>query len=203
MKGSRLQAQGSTGKNEVPRLRAADLRALRDKYERMLQLRLLHERARAEPDFVEPDPRRALAELARVFPGALREIDELPLEVIRARIDALGAAEADESRVTSWMTVIARFHALARGALAVKRWLAGRALTPELATQLDAAIPKMPVREALEWRDDLAAVAKPPRGRVMDLVYMRLARELGIEVSEARARVLLPREMKPRRSSGG
>lgn len=178
-------------------MRDTDLRALRDKYERMLQLRLLHDRARSEPDFVEPDPRRALAELARVFPGALREIDELPIEVIRARIEALVAAESDASRVAPWMTVIARFHALARGALAMKRWLAGRALTPELTMQLEAVITAMPVHEALEWRDDLAAVAKPPRGRVMDLVYAKLARELGIEVSAARDAV-----MPPRRSSG-
>lgn len=179
-------------------MRDTDLRALRDKYERMLQLRLLHDRARTEPDFVEPDPRRALAELARVFPGALRELDELPIEVIRARVDALAAAEADPSLVTSWMTVIARFHALARGALAVKRWLAGRALSPDLAAKLEAAITTMPAHEAIEWRDDLAAIAKPPRGRVMDLVYTKLANELGIEVSAARDAVGTPRQRRGR-----
>ena len=34
-----------------------------------------------------------MADLARAYPGALREIDELPLEAIRARVEELAAAE--------------------------------------------------------------------------------------------------------------
>lgn len=168
----------------------------------MLRLRLLHARAREEPGFVEPDPRPAMADLARAFPGALREIDELPLDVIRSRIDELAAAEADPARAASWMRAHARFHALARGALAVKRWLAGRAPTAALSAELAILAPSWPEREALEWTAELAAIAKPPRGRVMDLVYARLAHELAIDVSAAREAVMPPRA-KTRRSLGG
>jgi transcriptional regulator of acetoin/glycerol metabolism len=177
-------------------LRVTHLRALRDKYEQMLRLRQLHARAKAEPDFVEPDPRASMAALARQWPGALRELDELPLESIEARIAELALAERDPSCATPWMKAQAEFHRLARGALAVKRWLAGRALTPELEAAFAAALLAMPEREredASEWEHDLAAVANPPRGRVMDLVYVKVARELGVDVRTARAAALPPR----------
>jgi hypothetical protein len=184
-------------------LRVTDLRALRDKYEQLLSLRQLHARAKEEPDFVEPDPRAAMADLARRFPGALREIDELPLADIEARIVELGAAERDLARVAPWMRAQAGFHRLARGALAVKRWLAGRTPTPELDHELAEALPAMPEREeARLWAEDLGALAKPPRGRVMDLVYARLAAELGIEVSEAREAVFPRGRRSLRRRSG-
>ncbi len=169
-------------------MRRADLRALRSKYERMLTLRLLHARAREEPGFEEPDPRRELASLAAEFPGALREIDELPLATIRARIGALLAAE---SRATAepWMEAWHLVHTLARGALATKRWLGKRrAITPAHQEAFLEAIDARDLpRDALAWEHDLVAIARPPRGRVMDLVYARAAAELGVDVARVRA----------------
>jgi hypothetical protein len=174
-------------------LRLTDLRALRDKYEQMLRLRQLHARAKEEPDFVEPDPRPAMAALARRYPGALREVDELPMADIERRIAELEAAELDASRIATWMTAQAEFHRLARGALAVKRWLAGRTPTPEIDEAFATALLTMPEREdARAWADDLAALAKPPRGRVMDLVYAKLAVALDVDVRAARDAVLPP-----------
>ncbi len=175
-------------------MHVTDLRALRDKYEQMLRLRQLHARAKAEPDFEEPDPRPAMAALARRYPGALREIDELPIDVIEARIVELAAAESDMTRILPWMSAHASFHRLARGALAVKRWLAGRVLSPSLEKAFARALLTLPDRDdAKSWSNDLAAIARPPRGRVMDLVYARLADELGVDVTGARAAVLPPR----------
>jgi hypothetical protein len=172
-------------------LRVTDLRALRDKYEQMLCLRRLHARAKEEPDFIEPDPRPAMVALARRYPGALREIDVLPIADIEHRIAELHAAEADASRIATWMNAQAEFHRLARGALAVKRWLAGRSLTPEIDEAFAAALSAMPERDdVLPWKDDLAALASPPRGRVMELVFVKLASVLGVELSEARRAVL-------------
>jgi hypothetical protein len=180
-------------------LHQTDLRALRDKYERMLRLRLLHARAREEAGFVEPDPRPAMAELARDFPGALREIDELPIDVIRERIAALAAAEQDGSRAEPWMLAHLSFHRLARGALAAKRWLEGRPLTPDLAAAFALALPTLPnAADAASWASELAAIAEPPRGRIMDLVYARLAAELGIDVAAARAAVMPSRRSRRR-----
>ncbi len=170
----------------------------------MLRLRQLHARAKAEPDFVEPDPRQAMAALARLYPGALREIDELPIELITARIEALEVADGDPQRVVAWMRAQAAFHRLARGALAVKRCLAGRAPTTALEEAFAEKLRAMPERERedlLEWQHELAAIAEPPRGRLMDLVYVKLARELSVDVDAARAAVFpLSRSLRGRRT---
>ena len=85
----------------------ADLASLRTKYERLLALRRLHDRAKTDASFVEPDPRSEMTSLARTWPGSLRELDELPIEVIRSRIAALDRALRDVHRIEQWM--ITRF----------------------------------------------------------------------------------------------
>jgi len=133
--------------------------ALRSKYEEMRALRLMNA-AR-----VAHDPKPRMAALAEKFPGALREIDELPLDEIESRIDALARAEREPASAARWMHAMDRFHALARGALAVKKSLARN----ETIAWTD---------DARTWQEDVARIARPPRGRLMDLVYERLAREL-------------------------
>lgn len=141
----------------------------------MLALRSLHEQAKKHPSFVEPDPRSSMKKLAARYPGALREIDRLEMKTIRRRIAEIARAEHDATRVTPWMIAQARFHSLARGVLAAKRWLA-------------APTSSLP-RSAVSWKDDLDRVARPPRGRLMELVFARLADELGLDVDECRALV--------------
>lgn len=166
----------------MARARPKDLRGLREKYERMLVLRQAHARAREDADFVEPDPRPEMARLAKRYPGALREIDSLPMEVIEARIQAL----ANPASIEPWMNAQALFHRLARGALAAKRWLGGKkTITPALRQ----AFLRAANEDAKVFADDLARIARPPRGRLMDLVHLKVAAAL--EVSEAEARRLV------------
>lgn len=61
-------------------------------------------------------PRSELRALAAEFPGALRELDNLPLDVIDARADAL-----ESGRTEPWMAPLARCHGLLRAALWLKR----------------------------------------------------------------------------------
>lgn len=160
-----------------------DLASLRTKYERLLALRQHHERAKRDPSFVEPDPRTEMTALARTWPGSLRELDELPIDVIRARITALDRALHDASRIERWMIAQDAFHRLARGALSAKRWLGKRKrITSAVRSEFDAHAP----REARAWSDLLADVAQPPRGRLMDLVFARVARELDTSIADAR-----------------
>ncbi len=129
-----------------------------------------------------------MAELASQFPGALREIDDLELTVIRGRIEQLDAALRGDAAVEPWMDAVALFHTLARGALRAKRWLAGRK-TVDLATarEFEAYLAEVsPTGDALAWTKDLADIAAPPRGRIMDLVFARIARALGTTEHEAR-----------------
>lgn len=162
---------------------AADLASLRTKYERLLVLRELHDRAKHDASFREPDPRPEMTALARTWPGSLRELDELPIDVIRSRIAALDRALDDATRIERWMIAQDAFHRLARGALAAKRWLGKRKRVTE--SVRDEFVAHAP-REARSWADALADVARPPRGRLMDLVFARVARELDTSVAEAR-----------------
>ena len=157
----------------------------------MLALRTAHARARTDEGFEEPDPRPEMARLAEEYPGALREIDTLPLELIVSRIDALSIAERHGSRVESWMVAQTTFHRHARGVLATKRWLAGRkTITPGIRAAFTRALRTMPrARDAGLSAADLETIASPPRGRLMDLVHARVARALELTEPEARALV--------------
>ena len=85
--------------------------------------------------------------------------------------------------VAGWMIAQDAFHRLARGALAAKRWLGKRKrITAQRRDDFAAHAP----REARAWKDALADVASPPRGRLMDLVHARVAEELDVSVAEAR-----------------
>ncbi len=165
-----------------------DLAALLAKYAEIERLRVAHLGAS------EPDPRRAMAALAARFPGALREIDDLPLEEIRSRLGALERARdlvvrGDDARaLPQWMVAMSLFHALARGALAAKRWLAGRKhVDDDVRAAFARAAARMRITtDAAAWAPELAEVATPPRGRLMDLVFARLAARLAIDDAEAR-----------------
>jgi hypothetical protein len=172
----------------------AELRRLRDKYERMLRLREAHDRARRDASFREPDPKPEMASLAEEFPGALREIDRLPLDVIGARIEELARAESDPAPGEPWMAAQVLFHRFARGALVAKRWLGGRKrVTPATARAFREALRDLPrAAEAELFADDLARIAAPPGGRLMDVVHHRVADALGITVAAARALVFEP-----------
>jgi len=152
---------------------------LREKYERLLALRLAHDRAKRDGAFEEPDPRREMTEIAKRWPGALRELDALPLDELRARITALSSDEP----MAPWMRAQDAFHRYARGALAAKHWLGKRKrISAELTSEFRASAS----RDARLWADALADIASPPRGRLMDLVYARVARELDVSIAEAR-----------------
>jgi hypothetical protein len=164
------------------------LDALRAKYEEMLRLRMLDEAG------LSHDPPEAMAMLAAEFPGALRELDELATEEIRARIEAIASALGG-GRAAPWMRATLRYHAIARGAFTAKRWLGKEKSVDALTRQAFAtALAQLPHPEdAAAWVDELDRIAHPPRGRVNDLVFERLAAELEVAVDDARE-LVFPRE---------
>jgi hypothetical protein len=176
---------------------ADELRDLREKYAAMLGMRRRHEAGEEDAGQVK----REMAELAARYPGALREIDDLPIEVVEQRIAELAAAVQGTGQVEPWMRAMARFHALARGALCAKRWLGGR-------KRIDAAVERafevavgslaFPA-EARAWAGELDALASPPRGRVTDAVFARVGRELDLTARAARRLVFgVPRRERGR-----
>lgn len=163
------------------------LEDLRGKYAQMLAMRLAH----AAGDEDEAAARVRMAELSSRFPGALREIDDLELGEIRRRVAALDVVLGEGGAIQPWMEAVALFHALARGALCAKRWLARRKrVDAEVERAYAVAVPTLAFPEdARGWARDLASIASPTRGRVTDVVFARMALELG--TSERAARLLV------------
>lgn len=139
-----------------------------------------------------------LKRLAAEFPGALRELDCLPLDVIDRRRDAVSRAEQG-APLEPWIEWMIAYHRLMRLALAAKRRLAS-ARSPgfEQATRI-----------ALELRLECAEpcepafverVASPPSGRLNRLVFEELAIVLGRSSFEIEG-ALFP-ELGARRANG-
>jgi hypothetical protein len=165
----------------VVRARVLQLHA---KYAEMLAMRLAHDAGDEDP----AETRIRMADLALRFPGALREIDDLELRTIRSRIAQLEAVLRGDKNIRPWMEALSLFHEFTRGALCAKRWLAGRKhIDLETQQEFAAQVANLTFpEEARVWANDLARLASPPRGRVTELVYARIAQALGTNEREAR-----------------
>ncbi|NUQ77270.1 MAG: hypothetical protein HUU21_27355 [Polyangiaceae bacterium] len=163
-----------------------DLEALARKYKILGELR----KARARGEGVAP--RNVLRDLAGEFPGALNELDTLPLDEIERRAERLAAALAGEPP-EPWMAWLATYHALFRAALSIKALSArARPLSPERARDL---LEKAQSRagEAAPLVDEMfvRAIANPPGGRISAVVFARLSAASKTPASEIH-RALFP-----------
>lgn len=148
-------------------------RALTEKYATMLELI-----ARRAHD-AEDRPNDVLRKLAERFPGALRELDAFPLQVLRER--HLGAVNAEAgAELSSLLAWIARYHGWMRLLLYVKSSLArpaqagvGHVLQPF------AAEKGMPTWDAANKRL-IEVVRNPPLGRLNELAFSVVAREFDV-----------------------
>ncbi len=148
--------------------------ALARKYAVIRELRIAH------ADGSEVDPRDRMRQLAQEFPGALRELDELPFETIEARLAALG-----RPRPPRWADAMGRFHGWVRLALAVKRRFTRGSDPSEARRWLLEARPRGPGEppDAALTDEVLAAILRPPGGRLSRWALERVALEVGRTVA--------------------
>jgi hypothetical protein len=175
----------------VPREAVSELRA---KYAEMLAMRLADGHGGRGDRPARDDPRRVRARMQRLadkFPGALREIDDLPLGEIRRRVAALDAVLAGDREAEPWMEAVALFHTFTRGILVAKRWLGRRKRVDEaLRLRFERELGELPFPEdSRGWAAHLETVASPPRGRLLDVVFARIGRALGLPAAVVRALV--------------
>lgn len=177
-------------------LNRRQLAALCDKYREMVRLR------RLDAAGLAGDPRAEMRALAQRFPGALREIDVRTLADLEARLALLAAAHRGEQPAPAWAALQLSFHECLRSALELKR-SAGVARHPRGARattfsavhgaaqsddQSDAADATradeksdMPThaherREPVALDEStLAAILRPPGGRLVPWVLARVA----------------------------
>jgi hypothetical protein len=152
----------------------------------------------------EARTRARMARLSSRFPGALREIDDLELFEIRSRLAAIDTVLHQGAETERWMEAAIVFHALARGALCAKRWLARRKQVDAKVERAYAAATSALAfpEDARRWATDLARIASPPRGRLLDVIFERMARDLSISERAARTLVFgVPRRERKKRDS--
>lgn len=161
-----------------------ELGRLAHKYQQIGALR----RARARGEEVpEGSVFRALA---RAFPGSLNELDTLPLEDVDAREAELRRAAAGGD-VAPWMIWLSDYHALLRAALWLKVRLGrGAELDPGRAEAL-AGDASEHARTAVD-ASFVRAVARPPGGRLVAVVFSRLEETHGRPAAEIKC-ALFPR----------
>lgn len=159
------------------------LLALRAKYVEMRRMRL------ADTAPSAPDPREDMAALAARFPGALREIDELTLEEIDARIGEIEEVIAGAAAEPAWVACLVDYHGWMRVALRIKRRAAegldGDALLEELAATYAPGHDEPP--RAAIGPEVIAQILAPPLGRLNPWVFERIAQAHGLTSSEVEA----------------
>jgi len=154
------------------------LSALRHKYQTLVALR------GAVSARAEIAPRDELAALATAFPGALRELDRLPMASLEARLRALELALAEHAEPEPWMWLQAGYHGFMRAVLRIRRLSRGRpALIVDVASELAALAYEPADDEPPAQRfglADLIAIRRPPRGRLNPWVIEQVARDHGV-----------------------
>lgn len=170
-----------------------ELQRLAAKYAELITLR--RERALGH----ELPPKRVFRELAGEFPGALWELDRLPLEALELRSAALRAASEGGPRA-AWMDWLFAYHALFRGALAVKaRLRARRSLHAGEASEL-AKVATRAARLPL-GPGFVEASARPPGGRLAEVVWAAMEEHFA-ERAEVMRGVLFPGGRTPGATGG-
>lgn len=160
----------------VPPPTRQELERLRQKYVRLRELRSAVGLKEAH------EVRGPLRELAKEFPGSLREIDVLSSERIQERALELTAA----TPAPEWARVTHAYHVLMRLSLWLKAELGSGAGPRDLAVAVEQ---QFGVACTAQW---VERVKKPPRGRLNDLVFEALAAQFQRSELEVR-RLIFPR----------
>jgi hypothetical protein len=154
------------------------LRALRGKYETLLQLRL---RVATGAGIA---PRAELAALARAFPGSLRELDRLPLPSLQSRLDAIERVLSDASEPEPWMRLQSSYHGFMRAVLRIRRLSHGRRTAVLDAAHELAALAYLPAEDEPPAERfgvaELQAIRRPPAGRLNPWVLAQVGLDHGV-----------------------
>ena len=168
-----------------PRPDPESLARLAAKYRALGELRRDRARGEAIPE------RGVFRALAAEFPGALHELDVLPLEEIDRRLATLEAA-AGGAEAAPWMAWMSAYHALWRAALHVKIQVA-RSQSSDAAEDVAALAARAGAHAGIEVDEAFGRSAlTPPGGRLSGLVLASLSTRFGVPLAELE-QALLPR----------
>jgi len=173
---------------------------LREKYREIKRLRTVDAEHRARGQAHDPKPE--MAALARRFPGALRELDELPMQLVEQRLSLLDAA-IEAATVPEWAALQVAYHGTYRFALRIKRHVARKGALDNAA--LAVAIADLRARASeLDPISELAAprlaeldepallgILRPAGGRLHGWVLHWVAAQVGASPAAVAAALFL------------
>lgn len=169
---------------------AEELSALARKYRKLQALRLEHERTGRVAE------KEALRALASEFPGALRELDRMPLDEIERRALALEKA-IEGAPVEPWMQWLVAYHGLLRAAFFVKaEWAKGIEGEEELAKRASLHA-RIEVDRAFVQK-----VTNPAGGRLSRVVLDEVAQRFGEPIENVEIVLFFLPPRTPRKKRG-
>jgi len=167
--------------------REAALAALRDKYATLAALRARRDAAEGALGFDDDEHEArgaAFGALAARFPGALRELEALSASTLAARAQAVELERARGGPVdTPWIRAVLDFHGTLAATLAAKRRLSAGTRPPSHGDALTIGLA----------HDHALRIDRPPRGRLLDLVWDELSARHGVPRAALEIMVFGPR----------
>ena len=171
--------------------------ALIEKYRLMLSMRLEREALEAQGilKFTGESgvQRRASSkELARQYPGALKELDRLSSAVLEQKLEALELCDADGDDLPLWANISFDYHQLLGEALAIKSWLATRKLDLGSQSSVFEAFQALDGEQydSSHWPQTcrgeylLRQITNPPGGRLSQLVWEVLQERFSLPIEK-------------------
>jgi hypothetical protein len=172
------------------------VRALHNKYLELKGLREEGETACTErpPNAGPAHGARARADMAALaarFPGALRELDRLPMSEIDARLRMLSAALESGAPLPEWASWQIALHGSLRAALRIRRLARGGGSPAEALARVRAGYTAASDEPPLACLDAafVAGVVTPPDGRLTNWAIERVAAGGGVAPSAVEAAV--------------
>ena len=173
--------------------------ALEQKYRLMLVMRLEREALESRGVFkLSGEPARQRREsskaLADAFPGALKELDTQSSQALEQRLEILERIPMGAVDLPDWAQVCWAYHALLKQALAVKAWLGKNDVksVPLASLENDWREAEGTFYSIDDWPVPyrgtklLALIAKPPGGRLSQLVWEVLEERFELPVAKLR-----------------
>jgi len=163
--------------------------ALREKYREIKRLRDEHTSGS------DADPKPRMKALAQRFPGALRELDELPMVLVELRLATLEAVVTGALPAPEWVKLQIGYHAVMRFALRIKRMARSERHDRVGAILRQLASERIEGCEGSHWlgidRAEIETILKPEGGRLNPWVYRRVANSHGVEPETVRRALFL------------
>ena len=126
-----------------------------------------------------------MSALAAAYPGARRELDQLPLPVIERRLASLRAVAEGSARVERWMRLQVAYHGTMRAVLRLRRALLAsgeRSFDDPLACLARHVYVAASDEPDPAWftPSALQTIVRPPHGRLNPWVLERVARDQSV-----------------------